>query len=111
MPVRIQRKRTKGWMWPVGAVYVGRPTKWGNPFTIMEHGRYVISNYRLRMLNLHLIDPTAFEELRGKDLACWCGLCGKHKDGKPLHEVCGECSPCHADVLLEIANQDEFPHV
>lgn len=31
-PVRIQRKRTKGWRMPEGAVYVGRPTKWGNPF-------------------------------------------------------------------------------
>ena len=31
-PQRIQRKRTKGWRMPEGAVYVGRPTKWGNPF-------------------------------------------------------------------------------
>ena len=33
MPVRIQRKRSKGWRMPAGAVYVGRPGKWGNPFT------------------------------------------------------------------------------
>jgi hypothetical protein len=32
MPKRVQRKRTKGWRMPLGAVYVGRPTKWGNPF-------------------------------------------------------------------------------
>ena len=31
-PVRIQRKRTKGWTMPENTVYVGRPTKWGNPF-------------------------------------------------------------------------------
>lgn len=30
-PKRIQRKRTKGWRMPEGAIYVGRPTKWGNP--------------------------------------------------------------------------------
>ena len=32
MPERIQRKRTKGWRMPEGAIYVGRPTKWGNPY-------------------------------------------------------------------------------
>lgn len=32
MPQRIQRRRTKGWRMPAGALYVGRPTKWGNPF-------------------------------------------------------------------------------
>jgi hypothetical protein len=45
-----------------------------------------------------------FLELRGKDLACWCPLCEKHKDGRPLNEACEDCPPCHADVLLEIAN-------
>lgn len=34
MPERIQRRRTKGWRLPEGAIYVGRPTKWGNPFTL-----------------------------------------------------------------------------
>jgi hypothetical protein len=34
MPERIQRKRTKGWKMPAGAVYVGRPTKFGNPFSV-----------------------------------------------------------------------------
>lgn len=32
MPERIQRRRVAGWRMPEGAVYVGRPTKWGNPF-------------------------------------------------------------------------------
>lgn len=31
-PIRIQRKRTKGWRMPENTIYVGRPTKWGNPF-------------------------------------------------------------------------------
>lgn len=34
MPKRIQRKRTKGWQMPVNALYVGRPTEWGNPFVV-----------------------------------------------------------------------------
>ena len=102
MPERIQRKRTKGWRIPEGTVYVGRPSKWGNPFVV---GRYVFhinrqvrnaddavalfrerSNWFMRGIS-HL--PTvAARELRGKDLACWCAL----------------DQPCHADVLLEWAN-------
>lgn len=35
-PQRIQRKRTKGWRMPEGAVYVGRPSKWGNPFKLND---------------------------------------------------------------------------
>lgn len=34
VPPRIQRQRTKGWRMPEGAVYVGRPTRWGNPFAV-----------------------------------------------------------------------------
>ena len=34
MPVRIQRSRAKGWKMPAGAIYVGRPTKFGNPFHV-----------------------------------------------------------------------------
>jgi hypothetical protein len=30
----IQRKRTRGWRWPINAIYVGRPTKWGNPHKV-----------------------------------------------------------------------------
>jgi hypothetical protein len=33
-PERIQRRRAKGWRMPDGAVYVGRPTKWGNPWIV-----------------------------------------------------------------------------
>ncbi len=90
MAERIQRKRTRGWKMPENARYVGRPTRFGNNFTVEEYGRHLaIFNFRQHMRNMYLINPSFFDELRGKDLACWC----------PLDQ------PCHADVLLEIANQ------
>ena len=106
MPVRIQRKRTKGWRMPDGAVSVTRPGKYGNPFTVkqcLEAGyaanlnaaRICVEAYRAWMLGekhwAHAIPtpaPPDVSALRGKDLACWCAV--------------GD--PCHADVLLEIAN-------
>lgn len=81
---------------PVDAVYVGRPTKWGNPFVIGPDGSRedVIDKYRAWVVRQRL----DFSELRGKDLVCWCA---------PL--------PCHADVLLELANatttEGSTPHV
>ena len=73
---------------PPGAVYVGRPTRWGNSFTIAEHGRAgAVARYRGALL----ADPArlaVLRELGGRDLACWC----------PQHVA------CHADVLLELAN-------
>jgi hypothetical protein len=45
------------------------------------------------------------EELRGKNLACWCRLCARHAEtGLPAGTDCPDCAPCHADVLLAIAN-------
>ena len=38
MPKRIQRKRIKGWRMPKNAIYVGRPSKFGNPFSIKVYG-------------------------------------------------------------------------
>ena len=75
---------------PEGAVYVGRPTKWGNPFVIGKDGTrdYIIKKYRQwlgpQIRDGHL-NP---QELAGKDLICWCAP-----------------EACHADVLLEIANE------
>lgn len=104
MPKRIQRKRTKGWRMPDGAVYVGRPTRWGNPFNVSDYAApsHCIADYRLYLdgklklpghysgeLAAALFKTSIRHELRGKDLACWC------KEG----------APCHADVLLEIANE------
>ena len=82
---------------PVDAVYVGRPSQWGNPFkaeqftrSVMEASdprarRRAVEAYRREIMN-H--GGYVRKHLRGKDLACWC----------PLDQ------PCHADVLLEIAN-------
>lgn len=126
-PKRIQLRRTKGWRKPEGAVVVSRPSKWGNPFRVMAHGEHwrvlaldhrgkpiwhitwatrqdarasAVRLYRKWLVNDGsqpgqirdeggaFVAQMAREELRGKDLACWC----------PLDK------PCHADVLLEVAN-------
>ncbi|MGK9270473.1 DUF4326 domain-containing protein [Williamsia muralis] len=121
MPERIQRKRTKGWRMPEGAVYVGRGSKWGNPYRIGAPSAYWMgpgmgSPYRPKPVprmtaedvvdiyrNMVTTNNAAFErgdperELRGKDLACWC----------PLEDENGNRMPCHADVLLELANQGD----
>ena len=76
---------------PPDAVYVGRPSKWGNPYKIGKDGTRaeVIQKYRMRALNiLQFQDIGWLDGLRGKDLVCWCA---------PL--------ACHADVLLELANK------
>jgi uncharacterized protein DUF4326 len=98
-PKRIQRKRTKGWKMPPNTVYVGRPSKWGNPYFIASYTgisrdarREAVRRYRAWVYacnHLSTIDvPRIKSELSGKNLACWCP----------------EGLPCHADVLLEIAN-------
>lgn len=94
MPKRIQRKRTKGWRMPSNTVYVGRPTKWGNPYIPESPDEYqeAVDDYRFWQEALIARGYNQdFSELRGKDLACWC----------PLDR------PCHADVLLKLANEGE----
>ena len=91
MAERIQRKRTKGWRMPDGAVYVGRPTKWGNRYGHegTRQSRYdAKQRYRAWIAGRPRLQAEVRHELAGRDLACWC----------PLDQ------PCHADVLLEIAN-------
>lgn len=123
MPIRVQLSRKKGWRMPPNTVKVCRPTKWGNPFSVDVFGRDVaIRLYRemvtgcwgpgflttvaLTLAAVELHDQwrerftrlyggrrhhpreAAREELLGKNIACWC----------PLDQ------PCHADVLLKIAN-------
>lgn len=69
------------------AVYIGRPGKWGNPFSIGRDGTRdeVIEKHRQWLLKSTLMDE--LHELRGKDLICWCA---------PLR--------CHGDILLDLAN-------
>lgn len=86
-PARTLNKKVHGI--PPGAVYVGRPGKWGNPFEIGRDGdrQEVISRHRAWLCN----NPTllaCLPELKGKDLVCWCA---------PL--------ACHADTLREMANK------
>jgi len=85
-------------------VYIGRPSKWGNPFRIVVPRRTrerAIQEYRdwlegdQDLIMLHGNPPTfeeIIDELRGKTLGCWCAP-----------------KPCHGDVLLEVANADEDP--
>lgn len=112
-PVRLQRSRARGWRMPEGAVYVGRPTRWGNPFRHPDPAQAVAAYRRLLQggTRSFAIEPGGLQfardahpdtlhwawldwarlclrDLRGRDLVCWC----------PLDQ------PCHADVLLELAN-------
>lgn len=82
---------------PAGAVFVGRPTKWGNPFKVGTPGapspEAAVSLFRdyLALARQAGIVEQAREELKGHSLACWC----------PLDQS------CHADVLLELVNQGQ----
>lgn len=88
-PVRIQRKRTKGWRMPPNTVSVTRPGKWGNPYraTKARTPQQCVNLFEQTMSVM--LKQDAMEYLKGKNLACFC----------PLDQ------PCHADVLLKIANQ------
>ncbi len=90
---RIQRKRIKGWRMPPNTVYVGRPSKWGNPYITGKDGaiKEVLTKYEWYIKGLLIACPSLFNKLQGKDLACWC----------PLDK------PCHADVLLKFLNKQE----
>ena len=105
MPVRIQMRRTKGWRKPDGVIYCGRPSKWGNPFRVGKNcvtAQRAIDLFTVKirlpgaplfygLFNEHFDRIRAdIEELRGHDLGCWC----------PLDQ------PCHADILLKLANKE-----
>lgn len=124
-PVRLRLSRRKGFDLQalslatngLPAVKVTRPGKWGNPHVAMRcwfHGpmpelglgdfdavtaadadregrRIAVALYRLEAARR----PAAFAELRGKNLACWC----------PLPSATNPDEPCHADVLLDLANR------
>lgn len=137
MPERVQLRRTKGWRKPEGAVVVARPSRWGNPWAAgdpgilhldgmpwllagtitqkqavrayygllrgywIEHLPLPPSNWpahkaehiaALRRVRNDILNHVR-SDLRGRDLCCWCRL----------------DSPCHADVLLELANGTAAP--
>lgn len=73
---------------PVGAVYIGRGSKWGNPFRIgADDDRVaVIAKYERWLADQHRL-LRALDELRGCDLVCFCAP-----------------RACHGDLLLRLAN-------
>jgi hypothetical protein len=87
MPVVIDVRRT-GHLDPTAWVYVGRPSKWGNPFEIGRDGarEEVVAKYREWVVKQPRL-MAALREIAGKDLACWCIR-----------------RPCHAEVLIKLAN-------
>lgn len=104
MPERIQRKRSKGWRMPANTASVCRPGPFGNMFIVSptrkpgarSGGEYIcvptawdaVECYREFLKERPDMVEKVKVELRGKNLACFCRV--------------GE--PCHADVLLEVAN-------
>jgi hypothetical protein len=109
VPRRVQRRRDKGWRMPGDTVYVGRPSRWGNPYPVSLlrlNLPPLTAAQAVRLFERWLSSPTShplgsgvnravilthLPELRGKHLACWCPL----------------TAPCHADVQLRLAN----PHL
>jgi hypothetical protein len=94
-PPRVYSKRKGAEAPPPGSVYVGRPTIWGSPF-VMQGER--TRNHSIDCYRRWIMAPEqaplrerARLELRGKDLVCWCAP-----------------KPCHADVLLEVANTSDI---
>jgi hypothetical protein len=109
---RVQRKRTKGWRMPENTVYVGRPTMYGNPWSMSDSDvqyylnvvtpkgsrsvetakmqKQIVAQYHAWLLEPPQRDlrRAMIEDLRDKDLACWCRL----------------DAPCHADVIIEYIN-------
>lgn len=95
MMPRVWNRREPGV--PMDAVYVGRPSKWGNPYThlkthslaeiVVATKNEAIAAYEAWLLDNPALLASVKTELAGKDLVCWCAP-----------------RPCHADVLLRIAN-------
>ncbi len=117
-PLRIQRRRTKGWRMPPNTISVCRPGPWGNayrPSPAIQDDYFGGSIPALtaadcaRLYGEHLQGCLAGQfgpslrdrlaSLRGRNLACWCHLCPTHTAGKPLGLPCPDCAPCHADPL------------
>lgn len=72
------------------AVYIGRPSAYGNPYIIGKDGTRdeVIEKYRNYLMNNTYLLEKAKKELKGKDLLCYCAP-----------------EACHGDILVEIVNE------
>jgi Domain of unknown function (DUF4326) len=86
---RVLNARQGGKQPATHRVYVGRPSKWGNPFMIGRDGAHdqVIAKYRDWVVRQPALTG-ALDELRGEHHVCWCAP-----------------ERCHADVLIELANR------
>ena len=119
-PRRLRREGTKGWRRPAGAIIVDRSTRWGNPFLVgqqisgirrrrqlfvVRDAAYAVALYEEWLTGVIALpdiprwsrppsDAQIRKQLAGADLICWC----------PLTDDGGQPTPCHADVLLRIAN-------
>ncbi len=99
MPVRFQQFRGKRSKPNPEARCVTRPSRWGNPFKVEVYGqekavelhRRALLGSQIKALRVLGYDQAMVRrELRGRDLGCYCRL----------------DQPCHADVLLEVANAE-----
>jgi hypothetical protein len=99
-PARVQLRRSKGWTMPANTVKVDRTTRWGNPFSVADSGsvEVAVTNHA-RWMRGEIPAPNGEQPpeadairaaLGGRHLACWCPIGG----------------PCHAELLLRIANPD-----
>ena len=114
-PKRIQRKRMKGWRMPANTASVSRPGVFGNPFTValaLESG-YVQTEEEAVAFVVECFDDWLVGGRQGRDW--WAGLESDKRRaeilrrlpelrGKNLACFCPEGQPCHADVLLRLAN-------
>lgn len=110
-PQRVQQRRTKGWRKPEGAVSVVRGTDWGNPFKVGDHQALVVqySHPRQEGTTILVATPALAVALYREWLAQHYGpgiyeQIRRELGGKDLMCYCAPDAPCHADVLLAIAN-------
>lgn len=90
-PGRVQLSRRAGAHLPPNTINVARPSRWGNPFILGVHAHDNATAVRLfadYLTDHPWLITEARAELAGKNLACWCA----------------PTAPCHADVLLRVAN-------
>lgn len=120
LPVRVQRKRVKGWKMPPNTVSVTRPGRWGNPFKIGDLIKIGNGKKQGEFSYLKCLYPKyndgSFKELKNSEdvIAAYKEYVTKYpsKDmielkGKNLACFCPLDKPCHADILLEVVSNME----
>lgn len=120
MPKRIQRRRTRGWTMPPGALYVGRPTIWGNPFLCVQkaHGDELALKLYENLFSGW--NPSIVKSLSDEEVAeiyelhhAWLKRIGIHPleaaisdlRGRDLACWCPLDALCHGDILLQLVNR------